>query len=223
MKIVVADDHSLFADALKIMFEKLSPESDIILVNSVSAVEKRLREEQSPDMVILDLKMPDINGIEGLKSIKAKHRDLPVAIMSGLATRDDVHACMAAGADGFFPKTLSGQALVSAVNLVLTGEKFMPHNETANAAYNFNKKQMKQNKSGPTPGGRDIHLTPREYEVMKYLLKGASNKLIARGLDISVVTVKLHVKNICQKLNAKNRTQAALFATDLGLVKERDM
>lgn len=220
MRILIADDHSLFADALKTMIEVQSPDSSVDLVQSVAGALEYLENHQ-PDLVIMDLKMPHVSGLEGMQQIKEKYTDIPVAIMSGLATRDDVHHCMQAGAAGFFPKTLGGKALLGAIQLVLTGEPFVPTNQAANEGYSFNAKEL--NSGGSKFQGRDVHLTVRERDVLRYLLKGSANKVIARELDISIVTVKLHVRNLCQKLNANNRTQAALHATELGLVTEEDL
>src|SRR5690606_39680833 len=140
--------------------------------------------------------------LEGLARMRALRPNTPTVIMSGLARPQDVNEALAAGAAGFFPKTLNGAALVSAVRLVLAGERFVPSADHPVAG-------------GGEPALDDAvagNLTRREREVLDLLTEGMSNKEIARRLDLQEVTIKLHVRGICRKLGAKNRTQAALRA-----------
>lgn len=121
------------------------------------------------------------------------------------------------GVCGYFPKTMSGRAMMQAIKDVLAGKPYIPKDHNTDEflpSYYGNDENKKA-----LPDSADIDLTPREMEVLSFLLEGAANKEIARALDLQVVTVKLHVRGICKKLGAKNRTQAALIARELGLVK----
>ena len=217
MKIFIADDHILFSDALKAMLERMEPRFDVNHAQSVNdaltAVDDML---EKPALILLDLKMPGMNGLDGMVLFKKEYPDIPVVIMSGLATRDDITRCLDAGAAGFLPKTLRGDALVSAINLILAGERFVPYDKMTEDNLSFNEHEIAATIERQT--GREIHITKREKEILGFLTKGASNKEIARDLGISVVTVKLHVKNICQKFRVKNRTQAAMKAHEMGIV-----
>ncbi|MCD8497268.1 MAG: response regulator transcription factor [Alphaproteobacteria bacterium] len=174
------------------------------------------------DLVLLDLRMPGMHGLEGLKKLRADYPHLPVAIMSGLAEPEDVKEAINLGAAGYFPKTLSGQALMKAIELVLTGERFVPIDRNTNAimpAYQNDPGYMPSDAPTINSNIEAVKLTPREREVLQHLARGESNKEIARALDLQVVTVKLHVRGICKKLDASNRTQAALRAREMGLTQ----
>jgi two-component system nitrate/nitrite response regulator NarL len=133
---------------------------------------------------------------------------------------------MEAGAVGFFPKTMSGRAILKAVELVLAGEKFIPVDPTTPSgmmpSYFNDHNRLAVRPSLPLPQAKAPQgpiLTPREKDVLKELCLGKTNKDIARDLGLQIVTVKLHVRGICQKLKAENRTQAAVKAYQMGLAE----
>ncbi len=207
MRIILADDHVLVRDALKSYIERLAEDATVLAVSSFPEAHSLAQQEINVDLVILDLRMPGMNGLEGLTRMRALRPRTPVVIMSGLARPQDISDALAAGAAGFFPKTLNGPALVSAVRLVLAGERFVPSTDHANG----------------TDGAAEVvddeatrSLTRREREVLDLLAMGLTNKEIARKLDLQEVTIKLHVRGVCRKLGAKNRTQAALRAVAVG-------
>ncbi|GJL84401.1 MAG: DNA-binding response regulator [Micavibrio sp.] len=230
MKLLLADDHTLFRDALVQYIERAEPESDITLAKNFYEVVDLMKEKPEQDLILLDLRMPGMNGMEGFKRMRDDYPDIPVALMSGVAETKDVNDAMDLGAVGYFPKTLSGKALLKAIQLVLTGERFVPidhetnaimpshYNGKGNGESNGNGYGGLQEAQDTLDGESVIQLTPRETEVLSYLARGASNKEIARELELQVVTVKLHVRGVCRKLEAKNRTQAALKARELGIV-----
>jgi len=202
MQILLADDHVLVRDALKSYIERLAEDATVHAVSSFPEAYAVAQREAGLDLIILDLRMPGMNGLDGLMRMRALRPNTPVVIMSGLARQQDISDALEAGAAGFFPKTLNGPALVSAVRLVLAGERFVP--STDHAAANT--------REAPLGNESTSSLTVREREVLELLTKGLSNKEIARQLDLQEVTIKLHVRGICRKLGAKNRTQAALLA-----------
>jgi len=225
MRLLLADDHTLFRDALLQYIERAEPEADVTLAKDFYEVMDIMKENSDQDLVLLDLRMPGMNGMEGFKRIREAYSDVPVALMSGVAEPSDVNSAIELGAVGYFPKTLSGKALLKAIQLVLTGERFIPIDHETNAImpshYSGGSIESGRGVSKENQGAGDvsgIKLTPRESEVLVYLAQGSSNKEIARALDLQVVTIKLHVRGICRKLDAKNRTQAALRARELRLV-----
>jgi DNA-binding NarL/FixJ family response regulator len=142
-----------------------------------------------------------MDGLQGLERMKVANGDKPVAILSGTASPQIAKDAIAAGAAGFVPKTLGAKSMVSAIRFMAAGETFVPY-------------EFMQQVDAKTVA----NLTERETEVLRGLCEGKSNKEIARDLDLQEVTIKLHVKTLCRKLDAKNRTQAAMIARDRKLV-----
>lgn len=232
MRLLLADDHTLFRDALVQYIERAEPQAQVATARDLPDALDILREKPEQDLILLDLRMPGMNGMEGFKKLRAAYPRLPVALMSGVAEKEDVQAAMDLGAVAYFPKTLSGKALLKAIQLVLAGEKFVPLDSKSNTvmpsyyagphdkAYTLQGHLKSSTTNGDVVslnGGGDVLLTRREREVLSHLARGASNKEIANTLGLQVVTVKLHVRGLCRKLDAKNRTQAALRARELGL------
>lgn len=202
MRVLLADDHNLVRDALKSYVERLEPSAQILTTESLDGALAVAARTEDLDLIILDLRMPGMNGLSGLKQMRALRPAVPVVIMSGAAGQEDVRGALELGAKGFLPKTLTGPALVSAIKLILAGERFVPFDALEGA-------------DEPALRNEVAPLTQREREVLGYLEKGWSNKEIARALDLQEVTIKLHIRGICRKLGAKNRTQAALKAQEL--------
>jgi DNA-binding NarL/FixJ family response regulator len=229
MRILIADDHALFRDALAEYIQRAKPECKISTARNLEEALDHIERDPDFNLVLLDLRMPGMKGLSGLEKIRQSYPDIPVALMSGLAESDDVKEAINLGAAGYFPKTLSGQAMMKAIELVLAGERFVPldhHSNTIMASYQNDHRPLLQSvksyqglheEGDDFTGPSKTKLTPREQEVLKHLAKGETNKDIARALDLQVVTVKLHVRGICKKLNATNRTQAALKARTMGL------
>ena len=227
MKLLIADDHTLFRDALVQYITRANADFEVTVTKDFNEAYDVLQNDSAYDLVILDLRMPGMNGMGGFDKLKAEFSSLKVALMSGVAETEDVKTAMDLGACAYFPKTLSGKALVEAIQSVLDGEQYIPVQKGTGKmmpSYYADEKRANFNYGGMSEAQEDIeqddefNLTPREKEVLKYLAKGDSNKEIAQALGLQVVTVKLHVRGICRKLEASNRTQAAIKATQLGLV-----
>lgn len=235
MRLLIADDHALFRDAMTQYVERSNPGSIVDSVPNLDDVFKALNAAtELPELVLLDFNMPGMNGLNGFAKFREIYPRIPVALLSGVAEPEDVQKAMDLGAIGFFPKTLSGRALLKAIELVLTGEKFIPVDTRTNGlmpSY-YNDQTINQlpislplkvstSKSQPSslPLSK-IRLTPRENDVLICLCRGQANKDIARNLGLQDVTVKLHVRSICRKLEVANRTQAVLKSFELGLIKQ---
>lgn len=208
IKILLADSHGLYRDALVQYIERAQDNTTIITSKSLHETYQRLIANPDTDLIMLDLQTSGFNGLYGLYKILESYRHIPVLVFGGLRDSFDQKDVMNAGASGYFPKTLSGHALIKAIDKILEGEEYVPSQDNTILFNPYMADQVQEQK---------IHLTPREKQVMNFLLQGSSNKEIARALNIEVVTVKLHVRGICKKLGAKNRTQAALRARELGL------
>lgn len=201
MKILFADDHDLIRETL-VMFLASQGLGPITEVGDVEAAEQALRDEKTGfDLILLDYDMPGMNGLAGLAQVRLLAGTCPVAILSGTASSAIARSAIAAGARGFLPKTIGAKSMASAISLIAAGEVFVP--------YGFLDKATEQ------PVG---DLTTRETQVLRGLSEGRSNKDIARDLGLHEVTIKLHVKTLCRKLDARNRTQAAMIARDRHLL-----
>lgn len=231
MHLLIADDHTMFRDAMSQYLARSHPDADVTTTKNLDEVFVFMKKSENlPDLVLLDLNMPGMNGLNGLKNFRITYPDIPVALLSGVAETSDVQQAMDLGAVGYFPKTLSGRAMLKAIELVLSGEKFIPVDHATNGLmpsyFNDRNRDMPTSPlpmttTAPKNGsGPSINLTPREEEVLERLGRGLSNKDIARELDLQEVTIKLHIRGICRKLESSNRTQAALKAYELGLIKK---
>jgi DNA-binding NarL/FixJ family response regulator len=173
-------------------------------VNSLDAALGVLRRNSRYDVAVLDLHMPGMNGLEGLGKVISGWPALPVALMSGAASDSDVERALSMGARGYLPKTMPGKTLVRALELILAGDIYLPSTALRPMI-------------GSGAPDRRSGLTDREGQVLKQLKEGLANKEIAQQLGINVVTVKMHLRSLSKKLEARNRTELVLKAIQLGL------
>ncbi len=200
MRILIADDHELLRDMLQSYLEAEGG-IDVVLVSDVASA---LAAEGPFDVTLLDFTMPGMNGFTGLEQMLAKSEGRPVAIMSGTAPREAAEKALAIGASGFLPKTLAARTLVNAIRFMASGERYIP--------IEF----FTERPDAPPEQPLASLLTAREQQVLSGLCRGQSNKEIARDLSLMEPTIKLHVKLVCRKLQARNRTHAAMLAKEAG-------
>lgn len=217
MQILVADDHKLVRDGLKPFLHELDPQAEILDAANLDEALAAADGAGNLGLVLLDLMMPGMDGLKGLEAIKAKCPDIPVVIVSGYSSRDHVVAAVQAGAAGFIPKTVSGTAMVNALRLVLSGEKYLPSSTFFDDPAN----QMpmmpmaQQPRPGVVPPPFD-KLSRREAEILGLLVEGRTNKEIAIVLDLQEITIKVHLRNVYRKIGAANRAQAVRIAMSSG-------
>ncbi|GAA6187081.1 response regulator transcription factor [Litorivita sp. NS0012-18] len=199
-EILLADDHELVRETIAAYLEA---SSDIRVVQAADFVQAlELVKTSGPfDLVVLDYTMPGMDGLDGLRKLLSLPNAGAVAVMSGTASADVARRALEAGAAGFLPKTLSPDTLLSAVQHILEGEVYRPLQFLSQKA-----------------DALSVKLTPRERDVLNGICEGKSNKEIARDLGVQEVTIKLHVKTLSRKLDARNRTHAAMIGRDLDLV-----
>ena len=193
MKILLADDHDLVRDTLA-MYLRAEGTGEVEVAADFNDAARLVEAEGHFDLILLDYNMPGMNGLDGFRRIRDISDGTPVAILSGTAPHAVASEVLENGAAGFLPKTLAPGAMVRAVRDMANGNIFVPSE--------FLETQVK----------RFENLTERETDVLRGLCDGKANKEIARDLDLQEVTIKLHVKTLCRKLGAKNRTQAAMIA-----------
>jgi len=216
MHLIVADDHRLVLDALKLYLTRLR--SDIVVSEATNFADALSIAEAADDLdlVLLDLQMPGMNGLQGLATMKRRFPSLPVVMLSGVADASQVRDALRQGAAGFIPKGLSGKTMLKALELVLSGEVFVPsmapdEDTTVRAAA----------PGTPPPGGFApdnplSQLTARESDVLGLLVKGYPNKEIARTLGLKNSTAAFYLKNVFKKIEATSRTEAVIKALKLG-------
>lgn len=203
MKILVADDHDMVREMIASYLER-EDGVEVRLAATLDEVLALVDAEGAFDVVLLDYGMPGMDGLHGLRRALAATGGRPVALMSGVATRAVAEEALAAGASGFVPKTLGARSMLNALRFMAAGEIFAPVKWMTESA-----------EEAESPLVRA--LTARELQVLERLCDGRSNKEIARDLELQEVTVKLHVKTLCRKLEARNRTHAAMIAKEAHL------
>lgn len=203
MKILIADDHDLLRDALASYF-KAEGDFEVSLAPDLESALALIGDSNPFDIVVLDFSMPGMNGFNGLERAIAVSGKRPVALMSGTAPAGVGERALGLGAAGFLPKTMPARSLINAIRFMAAGEHFLPVDQGRSAH------------DSQDAGPFDQRLTPRETQVLKSLCMGLSNKEIGRDLSLSEPTVKLHVKMVCRKLEARNRTHAAMLAKEAG-------
>jgi DNA-binding NarL/FixJ family response regulator len=201
MKILIADDHEMVRDTIAAFLER-EEDFSVDSCEDLPQALAKIEENGSYDLVLLDYSMPGMNGLKGLDQALIANEN-PVAVMSGTAPRAVAQEALDMGAGGFLPKTMAAKSLVNAVRFMAMGEKFAPINFMNQVEEETNELAKK--------------LSQRELQVLDGLCRGLSNKEIAREIDLQEVTIKLHVKTLTRKLEAKNRTHAAVIAKDAGL------
>lgn len=189
-------------DTLADYVRRALPRSKVEIYQDFTQVMDAMKKNPFADFVLMDLNMPHMNGLNGLIRFKDEYPFVMVGVLADLAKTIDVKQAIEKGACGYFPRTMDGLDFIDAINVVLSGQNFIPQCVTTNGNQNAS----------------SISFTPRELSVIECLARGESNKIIAYELDIQEVTVKMHLRNICTKLDVTNRTQAAIRALELGVL-----
>ncbi|WP_026581054.1 response regulator [Bacillus sp. J33] len=223
-KIVIIDDHQLFREGVKriLDFEK---SFDVVAEGDDGSEAMSLVEEYDPDVIIMDINMPNTNGVEATRQLINKYPESKVIILSIHDDENYVTHALKTGASGYLLKEMDADALVEAVKVVADGGSYLHPKVTHNLVNEYRRLAAE----GTTNSSysqveirRPLHLlTRRECEVLQLLADGKSNRGIGEALYISEKTVKNHVSNILQKMNVNDRTQAVVVAIKNGWVEVR--
>jgi two-component system nitrate/nitrite response regulator NarL len=211
MKVLLIDDHTLFRLGLKGLLER----SGIQVIGAASTGQEGLQKahELDPDVILLDMRMPDMDGLTVLTKLREQGITVPITILTTSEEERDLVECLRTGAQGYLLKDMDPDELVAALHKIVSGESVVAPQLAGTLAKALQQKPSTQT-SSDTPLA---DLTPREREIIAHLAEGQSNKAIARDLGISDGTVKLHVKAILRKLNVRSRVEAAVIAVEQGL------
>ncbi|WP_142850093.1 response regulator transcription factor [Telmatospirillum sp. J64-1] len=219
MQILIADDHNLVREGLKPFLHELSGDAEVLEAATLDEALEVAAGATALRLVLLDLKMPGMKGLDGVVRLCREVPGVPVVILTGHIHRDDVLAAIRAGAAGYIPKTISGAGMINALRLVLSGEKFLPSSVFSDDEISDSPPIL----TSAAANGRRAEgesplsaLSNREAEILGYLIQGHTNKEIARVLDLQEITIKIHLRNVYRKIGAANRAQAVRIALSSG-------
>ena len=211
-KILLVDDHALFRSGLRSLLQR--QEDFEIVGEAADGLEGiKLVALLRPDVVLMDIDMPVMNGKEALSQILSSQPDLAVMMLTVSEDGNDLTECMRIGARGYLLKNINVDFLLDSIRRAVDGDSVLSPEMTAKLVARL--RSPESNKQSTEIES----LTPRERETLAWLAKGVSNKHIARGLDVAESTVKVHVQSILRKLNLSSRVQAAVYAVEHGLDK----
>jgi two-component system nitrate/nitrite response regulator NarL len=212
MKILIVDDHAVLREGLAALLQQLSPKVTTFEAGNASDALALVDEHPDLDVLLLDLMMPGIDGLQALSAFLKKRPTLRVIVLSSSEHPADVRKALVAGALGYVPKSAGQRELMSAIQMVLQGGVYVPTlllNEVADGA---------QTRQIPPDNKRGSALTARQIEILTFISEGHSNKSIAAILGVSEKTVKTHITAIFKELKVVSRTQASVAGRKAGLI-----
>jgi len=202
-RVLIIDDHPLVRDGLRSVIAVTFDGCAIFEAAGLDEALETLAQQNEFDLILLDLNIPDVKRLDGLKLLRQRYPILPVVMVSGAFDRTVVREALAAGAAGFIPKSMKRSSIVDALHRVVSGEIYMPDAIGAADPESEANEQIRE---------RIESLTPQQRIVLNHLVHGRLNKQIAHDLSVSMTTVKAHVSAILLKLNVFSRTQAVIMA-----------
>lgn len=206
MKLLVADDHPLVRDALARTVRLVEPDAEVFEACDYMSTESQVSAHM-PDLALVDLHMPGMDGMAGLQRLRELYPSMKLVVVSGDDDPATIRSALTTGIVGFLPKAESPEVLVQALRLILTGGTYLP----SRALGDF------RNGQAPQPSPALSGLTARQLDVLRLLMRGLPNKLIARELKLTEGTVKIHIAAILRGLHARNRTEAVIAARVIGM------
>ena len=210
IRVLIADDHQLFRDGLKALLQS-APDAEVVGEAATGREAIQLAAESQPDVIIMDLQMPDIDGIEATRRIVQTSPRINVLMVTMFEDDQSVFAAMRAGARGYVLKGAKHDEMLRAIRAVSSGEAIFSPSIAARLMDFFAASRRR------IPEGEFADLTERELEILNLMARGESNAEIAAALTISIKTVRNHVSNIFSKLQVADRAQAVIRAREAGL------
>lgn len=211
MKILLADDHPLFREGVRHVLAQLGKAVEILDAYDYPSLFSQAFAHPDLCLALADLNMPGMPGHDGIARFRNRFPGIPLVVLTASESHSDARHALSAGALGFIQKSSSSQTMLDALKRVLNGEIYFP------PCLGFGNCHDAPEAGAPLKQQAGVHLTTRQLEVLKLLLQGKSNKAIARELNLSEGTVKIHVAGVFRVLNASNRVEASIAARQLGL------
>jgi len=219
--VLVIDDHPLYGDALAGALSQVFEGCTIRTATSLTEGLDQLGPDFDPDLVMLDLRLPDVTGISGFLRLRERVPDIPVLVISALSSTEVIEALMQSGAAGFIPKDASTRELRNALMQIRAGRRYLP------PGYESVGKRTKGGEmrvpSVQETSQRIAELTPQQARIMKLICAGKPNKQIAYELSLAEATVKAHITALLRRLGVQNRTQAAVLVESANLATQGAM
>lgn len=221
-RLMVVDDHTLFRRGLIALLSQ-DERFEVVCEAADSGEALRCAERDRPDLILLDNHLPGVRGVDAIAGLKELLPDARVLMLTVSENEDDLAAALQAGADGYLLKTINSEDLNDSILKVLAGESVVSPEMTTKLVTAFRARAAAPAASSSAPANGSQadaidSLSAREREILTLIARGASNKVIARDLDIAETTVKIHVQHILRKLGLSSRVQAAVYATGRGVV-----
>ncbi|MDC8831177.1 response regulator transcription factor [Alteromonas gilva] len=207
MKFVIADDHPLFREALSAALKPLFERLEVLEAGSAEGLVDLINQNGHVDLLLLDLSMPGANWFDTLTSIKQKFPALPIVMVSANDDIDVISQSITLGASGYVPKSTPTSSIAEAIDIVLSGEQWLPADIAEKMTENSGNMNDMLN--------RFKELTPKQVSVLKLVRAGLMNKQIAHEMNVTEATVKAHISAALKKLNINTRTQAVLLMDKL--------
>lgn len=212
LKLLIVDDHGLVREGLKAILGQSDLQAQCLEAWDETSIWQCLKQHPDVNLVLLDIQLPGLSGMDLLKRIVKEHPAMPIIMLSADHDSNTVSQALQWGASGFMPKNSLNQVLISAIRLVLAGGVYIPPEALLKSAP----------KPAPLPTPKaalqleSLGLTNRQLDVLRLLLKGLPNKLISRQIDLAEATVKIHIRGILRTLGVTNRTEALVKLTGMG-------
>ncbi|MFN4231259.1 response regulator [Parvibaculum sp.] len=214
MKILIADDHVLFRDGLKLIVEDTFSDAEVVEADNFTEALIQVDRQVDIDMALVDFGMPGMEGFNGISTLRARLPSTPLVVISGREDRETILDTLRAGASGFIPKGSPRARIANILETVLHGGIHFPQ-EVIEAMNTLGRAEHTRDSVIAT-------LTPRQLDVLVLVGKGHSNKEIAQTLNLTEGTVKVHLGAIFRALGVQNRTRAGMVCVKLGLAIERN-
>ena len=207
LRLLLVDDHTLFRRGLKALLQA-EPGFEVVGEAGDAGEAQRRAAELQPDIVLLDHHLPGVHGVDAIAGLREAAPQARVLMLTVSEDAETLGLALQRGAAGYLLKTVDSDVLIEAIRRAHRGESTLSPEMTGKLAAAFQTLQP----ATPAPADPLAGLSPREQEILAHIARGASNKEIARALDIAETTVKIHVQHILRKLNLSSRVQAAVFA-----------
>ena len=213
IRVLIADDQALFREGLRTLLST-RPEVEVVAEAANGLEALTMAAQLQPAVVLMDLQMPEMDGIQATARMRDRHPEIPVLVLTTFDDDANLFGALRAGAAGYLLKDVSSETLVAALQAATRGESFLQSTVTGRVVAAF---ARLMEEGGVRADALVLPLSPREREILALLGTGASNKEIADRLNLAEGTVKNHVTNILTKLDVRDRTQAAIRARQLGI------
>ena len=215
MNILLVDDHTLFREALIHVLNQLDPQVIVFETASAEEAAQLLSRTRNIDLVLLDIDLPDMDGLTALPELRELAPTVPIVVLSGSESSSHVKRAVECSAIGYIPKSSSSHEMLTALKIILQGDVYVPPRLMGKLSAS----PLTLSKESGFDGAASL-LTARQIEVIELMARGLPNKSIAKTLNVAEGTVKLHVAAILRALGARNRTDAVMQASRLGVLPE---